>query len=114
MVSWYPRAHYDESARCWWVPMSPEFFEEKENKPIEPCRLVLRDGELWITLLEGDRGFCADCGGHGSVPIATDEEWGVCSRCCGTGEGCCAECLALDVAERHAARASATEGDGDA
>jgi hypothetical protein len=49
------RAYYDEEHRCWMVPVSCEMWQQAEEgklQPIEPVRLELRDGQLWITRLE--------------------------------------------------------------
>jgi hypothetical protein len=49
------RAYYSEEDRCWYVPVSCEMWnasEEGDLLPVEPARLELRDGQLWITQLD--------------------------------------------------------------
>jgi hypothetical protein len=52
-----PKVYYSEGHRCWYVPVSSELFDSTADKTglIEPCRVELRDGQLWITRLEADR-----------------------------------------------------------
>lgn len=49
-----PRAFYSQEDRCWYVPVASELFHSSADEagPVEPCRVELRDGQLWITRLE--------------------------------------------------------------
>lgn len=42
-------AFFHEGDGCWYVPISGELL--REAQPVEPCRVELRDGQLWITQL---------------------------------------------------------------
>lgn len=46
-------AYYSEEHGCWYVPVLSEVMDAETVKA-EPCRVELRDGQLWITLLETD------------------------------------------------------------
>jgi hypothetical protein len=51
-TSW-PRAFYSEEHRCWYVPVASELFETADDRgPVEPVRVEIRDGQMWITRLE--------------------------------------------------------------
>jgi hypothetical protein len=45
-------AYWSEHLRCWYVPVAGEMLEEHQT--IEPARVELRDGQLWITRLTPD------------------------------------------------------------
>jgi hypothetical protein len=43
-------AYWDETDRCWYVPVSPEM--HRQFVSLEPCRLELKDGQFHITMLD--------------------------------------------------------------
>lgn len=59
-----PTAYWSEEHQCWYVPVSSELMKQ-DPKPIEPVRVELHHGQLWITLLEtksnGKRDAVAQC-----------------------------------------------------
>ena len=48
-----PEAYWSDEHRCWFVPVASELFTA-ETTSVEPVRLELRDGQLWITKLDND------------------------------------------------------------
>lgn len=49
-------AYWSEKDRVWYVPVAGELFDSPEKVgPVEPARVELREGQLWITELEADR-----------------------------------------------------------
>jgi hypothetical protein len=46
-------AFYSDEHGCWFVPVSSELLNDEKLQVVEPARVELRDGQLWITLLEG-------------------------------------------------------------
>lgn len=49
------QAFYSSEAGCWFVPLAGDVLREgSEMLPVEPARVELRDGQLWITVLETD------------------------------------------------------------
>lgn len=72
------KAYYDERDRCWYVPMAPGLLAEQRS--VEPVRLELKDGQLWITLLEPSAVSGHDSaespGGFGRATRATTSERG--------------------------------------
>ena len=59
-----PTAFYSDEHRCWFVPVAAEMVTSDELvNGVEPVRLQLSDGQLWITRLEAPGEGAASKGG---------------------------------------------------